>query len=110
LRGPHHDLRERGQATERRGDLRLDLTRRLDLVVDFLPVDANVPRGLDAEADFASLDVHDGDLDAVTDEDDFAQLPTQNEHVASSVKLASGWEHFTDFAIFSQAHFLPGSP
>src|SRR5438270_7469807 len=65
--GAGADLAEAGEV------LGLDLRRRAvlpaDGVVHFLAVDADFLRGVDPQAHLVAPDVHDGDLDVVTDHD-----------------------------------------
>jgi len=44
----------------------------LDFLVDFLAIDADVVRRLDAELDAAGADVHDCEADVMADDDLFA--------------------------------------
>ena len=48
-----------------------------------LAKDRHVPRRLNTEADFAPVDVHDGNADIFPDENLFAKLSAQDEHVAT---------------------------
>src|SRR5262249_53579121 len=53
---------------------------------EFLAEDRHVTGGLDAEADLAAVDVHDGDADVVADDDLFAELTTEDQHVATLLR------------------------
>src|SRR5687768_12692375 len=48
----------------------------------FLAEDGYFARGLDAQADFAAVDVYDGYADVVADVDLFSQLAAQHQHDA----------------------------
>src|SRR4051794_13094428 len=50
-----------------------------------LAEDRDIARRLDPEADQAAVHLHHGDLDIRTDPQAFPTLPTQDEHVRSSV-------------------------
>lgn len=58
---------------------------RLDTDVDLLAVDLHFGRRLDAQLDLARTDFEDGDLDLVTDPDEFTQLPGEDQHGVTSV-------------------------
>src|SRR5262245_24512549 len=69
--------------------------RRVRLVIlqrqQFLPVDRHVTRCLDPQADLASIDVHDGDADVVTDVDLLTQFATQDQHLATLLRAKQWW-------------------
>jgi hypothetical protein len=50
-------------------------------LVDFLPMDRHVHRGIETQPYSVALDFQDSDRDAVTDDNRFPTLPGQNQHV-----------------------------
>src|SRR5215210_2597807 len=52
----------------------------LDLQVDLLAEDRDVPRSLDADADFLAHDRQDADFDVIADHDALVGLSCQYEH------------------------------
>jgi hypothetical protein len=48
-----------------------------------LAKNGNLARGFNAQADFATVDIHDRDADLLTDMDLFTQFPAQYQHIAS---------------------------
>src|SRR5690242_16005054 len=55
-----------------------------------LAIDGHIARCLDAEANFAPIDIDDGDADIVTDVNLFAQFTTQDQHLATLLR-AKQW-------------------
>ena len=53
----------------------------LDTIIDFQPMDRNVTRRRDTQADLVSLYTEHGHLDIVTDDDRLAYAPGKNEHI-----------------------------
>src|SRR5262245_34687738 len=56
-----------------------------------LPVDRHVPGGLDAEADFAAVDVDNGDADVIADVNLFAEFSAQDQHGVATLLRAWSW-------------------
>ena len=49
----------------------------------FLSIDRDVARCLDAKANLAAVDIHDGDADVIPDENLFTEFTTQDQHLAT---------------------------
>lgn len=50
---------------------------------EFLPVDGDISRSFDTEADFAPVDIYDGDTYVFTDVDLFPEFPREDEHCSA---------------------------
>src|SRR4051812_39791277 len=72
-----------GAGARARGDVLL-----LDLQVDLLAEDRNVPRSLDADTDLLTHDRQHGDLYVVADHDRLIGLACQYQHDAASLAIA----------------------
>jgi hypothetical protein len=69
------------------GKGRLRLGRHVSGLDQLLTVDGDVARGFDPDADFATIDIGDRDLDVAVDEDRFADFAGKDEHVGSSMRV-----------------------
>src|SRR5437868_7153669 len=78
-RGTDRPSLSRGRDGRRRGRGGGAFAGRLERQ-QLLAVDGHVARGVDAEANLAPVDVHDGDTDVVTDVDFFTELAAEDQH------------------------------
>src|SRR3954469_10560213 len=80
---PLQSIVDLGARTRARGDVLL-----LDLQVDLLAEDRDIPWGLDADTDLLAHDRQDRDLNIVADHDRLVGLACQYQHDAASLAIS----------------------
>src|SRR5436190_24277045 len=80
------ELRAAAGSGDRHGRGRGVRLRRVVQRQELLAVDRHVPGRFDAQPNLAPIDVHDRDADVVADEDFFAELTAEDQHVATLLR------------------------